>query len=53
MSNNKFHFHSKREFLKFMIFFPSRLKNKLQLLLIFKFYHFFLFEKLKIYIYKL
>ena len=48
MSNNKFHLNSKREFLKFKIFCPShskKKKNKIQLLLISKVYHFYLFEK--------
>ena len=37
--------NSKREFLKFRIFIPSSSKKKLQLMLIFKVYHFYLFEK--------
>ena len=43
MSNNKFHFEFKNRIPKIYDFFPSRSKNKLQL--IFKFYHFYLFEK--------
>ena len=54
MSNKKFHFEFKNKIPKIQDFFPSRSKNKLQLLLISKIYPFYLFEKLKnIYISKL
>ena len=43
--------NSKRELLKFRIFFPSRSKKKLQLMLISKVYPFYLFEKKYIYIF--
>ena len=47
MSNNKFHFELKKKTSKHTgeVFFLSRTKKKLQLLLIFKVYHFYLFEK--------
>ena len=47
MSNNKFHFKLKKKktTLKIYDLFSSRSKKKLQLLLIFKIYHFYLFEK--------
>ena len=46
MSNKKFYFElKKKEIPKIYDLFPSRSKNKL--LLIFKIYHFYLFEKIK------
>ena len=46
MSNNKFHFEFKKRIPKINdFFFLSHSKKKLQLLLIFKVDHFYLFEK--------
>ena len=47
MSNKKFYFEFKKRIPKIQDFFPSHSKKKLQLLLIFKFYLFYLFEKKK------
>ena len=47
MSNNKFHFEFKKKTSKHTggVFFLSRTRKKLQLLLIFKVYNFYFFEK--------